>query len=67
MESGSQQYTPEEDVLVCYCFEVYRSEIIRLIKEHQPQTTSELVALGEAGNGCSSCWCDLDELIKRYT
>ena len=59
--------TVQPDDIVCFCFGITQRDIIRIILEKNPQSAVELTTHCEAGNGCTSCWDDLEALIKQYT
>ncbi|HUW06920.1 MAG TPA: (2Fe-2S)-binding protein [Williamwhitmania sp.] len=58
----------EQDELICNCNEIYRSEIVKAIKEKHLKTVDEVGEATTAGTVCGQCQDDiqliLDELNK---
>lgn len=50
---------------VCYCFEVYETEIVDIIHKHGIADLETLQTHTEAGQGCKSCTFDLEDIIRR--
>jgi len=50
---------------ICYCFQVYREEIVAAIREHQPKTVEELQKYCKASMGCGSCRPDVEKIIAE--
>ena len=57
--------TMEEDKLICNCFEVYKSTIVKAIKEEEITNIQEVMDATEAGTGCSSCHDSIQEIIDE--
>lgn len=53
--------------IICFCFGITQQDIVSIILEKNPQSVVELTGLCEAGNGCTSCWDDLETLVQKYT
>lgn len=51
--------------LICRCFGVYRTQLVKHILENPQVTAAELSALTQAGMGCTSCLSDLTEVIQE--
>lgn len=58
----------EDDILICNCNEIYKSEIVKAIKEKGLTTVEEVGEETTAGTVCGECLDDihaiLDELNK---
>lgn len=56
---------PESDdnPLVCLCFKVTRAEILDVLQHHPIRNVMDITDHCKAGNGCTSCWPDLDKLL----
>lgn len=50
--------------LICRCFGVYRSDLVKHILENPQVTAAELSTLSQAGMGCTSCLGDLSDVIQ---
>jgi len=57
----------DENPLVCFCFGVTEQEVMAVIHEYPVETVMDITDWCKAGNGCTSCWPLLDELLKRKT
>ncbi len=55
----------QEDVLVCTCMDVYKSEIVKAIKEKGLTTVDEVSEETDAGTGCSSCHEEIEEILEE--
>ena len=53
--------------LICYCFQVSKDELVRLIVEEGLESIEELSERTNACRGCRGCWLDLEDLIIRYS
>lgn len=56
----------QSDMVLCFCYGVTWGEIQAQLAQHNPQTLMELIALTKAGNGCGSCWGELESLLDAY-
>ncbi|MCA9789355.1 MAG: (2Fe-2S)-binding protein, partial [Cyanobacteria bacterium HKST-UBA05] len=56
--------TENGDPTICFCFGIRQSEIMQAILTHQPANVADLTAVCKAGNGCTSCWPELQEMIE---
>lgn len=58
----------KDDILICNCNEIYKSEIVKAIKEKGLKTVEEVGEETTAGTVCGECLDDiqaiLDELNK---
>jgi len=55
----------EDDVLICNCNEVYKSEIIKAIKEKGLKTVEEVGEETLAGTGCGGCQEDIQAILDE--
>ena len=53
------------DVLVCVCMDVYKSEIIKAIRDKGLTTLDELIDETDAGTGCSSCHSEIEDILQQ--
>lgn len=56
-------FPAEPDPIVCFCFSVHQSTVLAAIAQPGVETVLDITARCKAGNGCSSCWSVLEELI----
>lgn len=49
---------------ICFCFEVYKDEIIKAIKKYNVTTVEQLQEHCKAGLGCHGCVPELEEIIE---
>lgn len=57
--------TMEEDKLICTCFDVYKSEIVKAIKAKELTNIQEVMDVTDAGTGCSSCHDSIQEILDE--
>ena len=55
----------EEDILICSCNEIYKSEIVKAIKEKNLKTVDEVGDATTAGTVCGSCKDDIQEILDE--
>jgi len=53
----------ENDNLVCSCFDVYKSEIVKAIKGNKLTNLQEVMDVTDAGTGCGSCHDTIQEIL----
>ncbi len=53
----------KEDKLVCTCMDVYKSTIVKAIKEKNLKTVEEVGVETEAGTVCGQCQDDIQEIL----
>lgn len=53
----------DDNPLVCFCFGVTQQEVMAVIQRDDVKTVMDITAHCKAGNGCSSCWPLLEELL----
>lgn len=56
----------DDDAVICSCYGVTKGEIVAAILANQVISVVDLVGVTDAGNGCTSCWPELLELLKHY-
>lgn len=52
-----------EDQIICTCNEIYRSEIVKAIKEKGLKTVEEIGEETSAGTVCGMCIDDIQEIL----
>jgi NifU-like protein len=55
----------EEDKLICTCFDVYKSEIVKAIKTKELTNIQEVMDVTDAGTGCGSCHDSIQEILDE--
>lgn len=55
----------EDDVIICHCNEVYRSEIVRAVREKELKTVEEVGEETLAGTGCGGCQDDIQAILDE--
>lgn len=55
----------EEDQIICNCFEVYKSEIVKAIKNKELTNIQEVMDVTDAGTGCGSCHDSIQEILDE--
>ena len=53
----------EEDKLICTCMDVYKSTIVKAIKDKNLKTVEEVGEETEAGTVCGQCQDDIKEIL----
>lgn len=53
----------EEDKLICTCMDVYKSTIVKAIKDKNLKTVEEVGVEPEAGTVCGQCQDDIQEIL----
>lgn len=51
------------DEIVCFCFSVTRHEVLQVIQREDVRTVPDITNHCKAGNGCTSCWPMLQEIL----
>ncbi|HBG24193.1 MAG: nitrite reductase [Bacteroidetes bacterium GWF2_41_61] len=51
------------DVIICNCNEVYKSEIVKAIKEQGCKTVEQIGDVTGAGTICGGCVDDIQEIL----
>lgn len=67
-ESHLHEVPPIEtdDPLICFCFGVTQQQVVSAIANYNCQTSWDVMQVCKAGNGCSSCWGDIEQLVQMY-
>lgn len=55
----------ENDELVCTCNEIYKSQIVKAIKEHGLKTVDEVGDVTTAGTVCGQCQDTIQEILDE--
>ena len=55
----------EDDILICSCNNVYKSEIVKAIKEKGLKTIDEVGEATTAGTVCGQCQDDIQEILNE--
>lgn len=55
-----------EDIEICHCNGVMKSEIIKAIQEKKLKTLEEVQQATDAGTVCGGCIEDIEEIISEY-
>jgi len=55
----------EEDIEICHCMGIMRSEIIKAIKEKGLKTADEVGEETTAGTVCGSCISDIEDILQE--
>jgi len=55
----------EDDVVICNFNEIYKSEIVKAIKEKGLKTVEEVVEETTAGTVCGQCLDDIKEILDE--
>jgi NAD(P)H-nitrite reductase large subunit len=55
----------EEDKLICTCMDVYKSTIVKAIKEKGLKTVEEVGEETTAGTVCGQCQDDIQEILDE--
>jgi len=53
------------DKLICNCMEVYKSTIVKAIKEKGLKTVEEVGKITEAGTVCGQCQDEIQEILDE--
>ena len=55
-----------EDIEICHCNEIMRSDIVKAIKEKGLKTVEEVQEATTAGTICGGCIPDIEEKLKDF-
>ena len=55
----------EEDKLICTCMDVYKSTIVKAIKDKNLKTVEEVGVETGAGTVCGQCQDDIQEILDE--
>lgn len=56
-----------EDPVICHCFDVHESEIVRVVSENKLTTVDQVTNFCKAGGGCGNCRDDIQAIIDRVS
>ncbi len=54
-----------DDPVVCHCFDVHESEIVRVIRENSLTTVEDVTNFCKAGGGCGNCLDDIQAILDK--
>ncbi len=54
-----------DNELICSCFDVYKDDIVKAIKEKDLDNLQEVMDETDAGNGCGSCHDRIQEILNE--
>ena len=57
--------TLDEDPVICHCFDLHKSEIIRVTKENNLTTLEQLTNFCKAGGACGKCRDDIQLILDE--
>lgn len=55
----------DQDIEICHCMGVMKSEIMRAIREKNLKTFEEVQEATEAGTVCGGCQDDIEDILKE--
>jgi len=55
----------EDDIIICNCNEIYKSEIVKAIKEQGLKTVDEVGEVTTAGTVCGGCQDDIQTILDE--
>lgn len=55
----------ENDILICSCNEIYKSAIVKAIKDNGLKTVEEVGEETTAGTECGQCQDDIQEILDE--
>ncbi len=50
---------------VCFCFEVYKNQLVEIIHKHKTKTVEDIQKYCQASMGCGSCRFDIEKIIEE--
>ena len=54
-----------DDIIICNCNEIYKSEIVKAIKEKGLKTVEEVGEITSAGTVCGQCQDDIQKILDE--
>jgi bacterioferritin-associated ferredoxin len=54
-----------EDIEICLCNRIMKSEIVKVIKEKGLKTVEEVQVTTKAGTICGGCIPDIDDILNQ--
>lgn len=65
-ETGeTTMHTMGDDPVICHCFDVHESEIVRVVRENNLSTVEAVTNFCKAGGACGGCISDIQAIIDR--
>lgn len=55
----------EEDIEICHCMGIMKSEIVKAIKEKGLTTIEEIQEETTANTGCGGCTDDIEDILRE--
>lgn len=55
----------KEDEIICHCNEIYKSEIVKAIKDKGLKTVEEVGDETQAGTLCGGCQVDIQDILDE--
>jgi bacterioferritin-associated ferredoxin len=55
----------DQDIEICHCMGIMKSEIIKAIQEKKLKTFEDIQAATEAGTVCGGCQEDIEDILKE--
>lgn len=55
----------DDDVIICNCNEIYKSEIVKAIREKGLKTVEEVGEETTAGTSCGQCQDDIQDILDE--
>ena len=56
-----------DDPVICHCFDVHESEIVRVVRENKLTTVEQVTNFCKAGGACGNCKDDIQSIIDKIT
>ena len=50
---------------ICFCFEVYKEELVDIIHKYKTKTVEEIQTYCQASMGCGGCRGDIEKIIEE--
>lgn len=63
LDMPEQVRTQSADTLICHCYQVKASTILKAINVGNAETITEVTSRTCAGSGCGSCQCRIQRLL----
>ncbi|MBO7223672.1 MAG: Fe-S cluster assembly protein NifU [Kiritimatiellae bacterium] len=56
-----------DDPVICQCFDIHKSEIVKLATENHLTTVEQITNYCKAGGACGKCKADIQEILNSVT
>ncbi len=66
IDMPNQVRTQSADTLICHCYQVSASSILKAMDEGDAETIEQVSRLTDAGTGCGSCQCRIQRLLAGF-